>query len=88
MPGPYRVRITYDAQRGLTHAPPAGLPSALAWAAYTFVTGDLARDPTDVGVPLGAPLSGLWSARRSGYRVLYEVDEERKVVTVLVVRPA
>jgi mRNA interferase RelE/StbE len=84
---PYQLRVSYDAQRVLTQAPPAGLPSRQAWAAYRFVTGDLVRNPTGVGVPLGAALSGVWSARRPGYRVLYEVDEQHRLVTVLVIRP-
>jgi mRNA-degrading endonuclease RelE of RelBE toxin-antitoxin system len=84
---PYQLRVSYDAQRMLTQAPPAGLPSRLAWAAYRFVTGELLRDPTGVGVPLGAALAGVWSARRAGYRVLYEVDEGHRLVTVLVIRP-
>ena len=85
--GPYLLRVSYDAQRVLTQAPPAGLPSRLAWTAYRFVTGELLADPTSAGVALGAALAGVWSARRPGYRVLYEVDEEHRVVTVLVIRP-
>lgn len=84
---PHRLRISYDAQRVLTQAPPAGLPSRVAWAAYEFVTGELLRDPAAAGVRLGAALAGVWSARRPGYRVLYEIDEQRAVVTVLVIRP-
>ena len=83
---PYQLRVSYDAQRAITQAPPAGLPSRLAWVVYRFVTGELVRDPLGAGVPLGAALSGVWSARRPGYRVLYEVDEQHRVVTVLVVR--
>jgi mRNA-degrading endonuclease RelE of RelBE toxin-antitoxin system len=83
----YRLRITYDAQRVLTQAPPAGLPSATAWEAYTFISSDLLSDPIAVGIPLAATLSGVWSAHRAGYRVLYEVDEVERVVTILVVRP-
>lgn len=84
---PYRLRISYDAQRVLTQAAPSGLPSRAAWAAYGFVTGELLRDPTGAGVRLGAALVGVWSARQPGFRVLYEVDEQRRVVTVLVIRP-
>jgi mRNA-degrading endonuclease RelE of RelBE toxin-antitoxin system len=84
---PYQLRVSYDAQRVLTQAPPVGLPSRQAWAAYRFVTGELPRDPTSAGVALGAALTGVWSARQPGYRVLYEVDEQHRVVTVLVIRP-
>jgi mRNA interferase RelE/StbE len=84
---PYRLRVSYDAQRALTQAAPSGLPSRDAWSAYRFVTDELLRDPAAAGVRLGAALTGVWSARRPGYRVLYEVDEQRRVVTVLVIRP-
>jgi len=83
----YQLRVSYDAQRMLVQAPPAGLPSRMAWAAYRFVTGELLRDPAGAGVRLGAALAGVWSSRQPGYRVLYEVDEPHRVVTVLVIRP-
>ena len=84
---PYQLRVSYDAQRVLTQAAPSGLPSRVAWAAYQFVTDELLRDPAAAGVRLGSALAGVWSARQPGYRVLYELDEERRVVTVLVIRP-
>ncbi|MBI3687199.1 MAG: type II toxin-antitoxin system RelE/ParE family toxin [Actinobacteria bacterium] len=82
----YRLRITYDAQRALTQAPPVGLSSTTAWEAYTFITSDLLTDPAAAGIPLAATLTGVWSAHRDGYRVLYEMDEIERVVTVLVIR--
>jgi mRNA interferase RelE/StbE len=85
--GPFALRISYDAQRVLTQAPASGLSSRVAWQAYEFVTGPLLFDPTGLGVPLGAALTGVWSARQAGYRVLYEVDPDRREVTVLVIRP-
>lgn len=85
---PYRLRISHEAQRMLTHAPPVGLASPLAWTAYTFIMSTLLCDPIGVGVPLGAALAGVYSVRQPGYRVLYEIDDEHRVVTVLVIRPA
>jgi mRNA interferase RelE/StbE len=32
------------------------------------------------GVPLVGPLKGLWRARVGKYRIIYEIDEEEKVV--------
>jgi mRNA interferase RelE/StbE len=84
---PFKLRISYDAQRVLTQAPGSGLASRVAWQAYEFITGALLQDPTGLGVPLGAALSGVWSARQAGYRVLYEVNPEHREVTVLVIRP-
>lgn len=48
-----------------------------------FLTGDLLSHPKRAGKPLGQELTGLWSARRGEYRVLYEVDDGDGVVTVL-----
>jgi mRNA-degrading endonuclease RelE of RelBE toxin-antitoxin system len=31
------------------------------------------------------PYAGTWSARRGAYRVLYEIDEEQRAVTVTAV---
>ncbi|QSB17181.1 type II toxin-antitoxin system RelE/ParE family toxin [Natronosporangium hydrolyticum] len=31
------------------------------------------------------PYAGTWSARRGAYRVLYEIDDQRSVVTVTAV---
>lgn len=61
------------------------LPESVAAAALEFVTGPLLTNPRRVGKPLRAPLDGKWSARRGQYRVIYEIDEESEVVTVLVV---
>ncbi len=61
------------------------LPEAVAAAALEFVIGPLLTNPRRVGKPLRAPLDGKWSARRGQYRVIYEIDEESEVVTVLVI---
>ncbi|MBI2894071.1 MAG: type II toxin-antitoxin system RelE/ParE family toxin [Deltaproteobacteria bacterium] len=47
----------------------------------------LAHEPDLQGKPLAAPLEGIWSIRaaRDHYRVLYEIDETQRRVTVLVV---
>lgn len=84
---PYQLRITYDAQRAITQAPPAGMSFPMAWSAYQFVTRELVRDPLGLGVELGAALAGVWSCRHEGYRILYEVDEPARVLTILVIRP-
>ena len=66
------------AQRDLQHVPPRIVPAIIE-----FIYGDLARDPTRVGKPLVRELSGLWSARRGPYRILYEVIDEELVVVVV-----
>lgn len=52
-------------------------------AVYEFLAGDLGQSPKRVGKPLAGNFTGWWSARRGPYRVLYEVDEEVRVVRVL-----
>jgi mRNA-degrading endonuclease RelE of RelBE toxin-antitoxin system len=55
----------------------------VAAAIAEFVTGDLVVTPRRVGKPLRRELSGVWSARRGSYRVLYEIDDEIRRVAVL-----
>jgi mRNA interferase RelE/StbE len=43
----------------------------------------LAEDPHRVGKPLFGPLAGCHGARRSTYRIVYRIDEEKGVVRVL-----
>jgi mRNA-degrading endonuclease RelE of RelBE toxin-antitoxin system len=45
----------------------------------------IAADPHRLGKPLRVELEGLWSARRGPYRVLYRIDDRRRVITVVAV---
>ena len=76
---PYSVVLTPSARRALTD----GLPSAVAFAAWEFISGTLAQRPRVVGAPLRAPFDGLWRARRGEYRVCYRIDEARRQIIVL-----
>jgi mRNA interferase RelE/StbE len=74
-------------------APPARgaiadrLPPEVAAAAAEFITGPLLANPQRVGKPLGEELAGIYSARLGQvWRVLYEIDETRRVVIVLDIR--
>lgn len=64
------------ARRSLT----ATLPDAIAFAAYTFITGPLLASPHRVGKELRPPYEGTHSARLGTYRVLYRIDEEERAV--------
>ena len=59
------------------------LPEAVAAAAYEFITGPLLEQPHRVGKQLLPPLDDRRSARRGTYRVIYRVDDEAHVVTVV-----
>lgn len=75
----YEVNFTGGALRDLEV-----LPSAIAWAVLAFCDGPLAENPKRVGKALRNQLTGLHSARRGEYRIIYRVDET--VVTVDEVR--
>ena len=80
MSEPYRLKIASSAARSLTDE----LPEKVAHAAYSFITGPLLHDPHRVGKPLAAPLAPAWTARRGSYRILYLLDDERRVVATAI----
>jgi mRNA interferase RelE/StbE len=75
----YEVRVAPAAARRLAE----WLPHAVAAACVEFIFGPLADEPARVGAPLRAPFEGQWRARRGEYRVRYEIDELKQIVTVL-----
>ena len=78
-PGEYELRITGPAARALA----GQLPEKVATPVYEFITSILLEDPYRLGKRLLLPPDrDTWSARRGAYRVLYEIDEERQIVTV------
>lgn len=82
----YRLILTSTALRALSVEPPAGVGERVAWAVYEFVHGPLLASPHRVGKPLVEPLLGTHSARRGSFRVLYEIDDDTRTVTVTAVR--
>lgn len=74
------MRVTRPAARAIA----SELPESVASAVVEFITGDLLREPRRVGKPLSRELAGRWASRRGSYRVLYTIDEQVSVVTVLV----
>jgi mRNA-degrading endonuclease RelE of RelBE toxin-antitoxin system len=74
----YDLLVTPPAQRALDR-----LPERVAAAIAEFLTGDLLAAPRRVGKPLRRELTGIWSARRGPYRVMYEIDDESPRVVVL-----
>lgn len=59
------------------------LPPRAAAAIVEFAVGPLLAQPHRVGKPLRGQQAGRWSARRGPYRLIYEIDEENRVVRVL-----
>jgi mRNA interferase RelE/StbE len=57
-------------------------------AAVEFISGRLLENPRRIGKPLREELTGIYSARIGpDWRVFYEIDEERRAVVVLDIRP-
>ncbi|MFE7421827.1 type II toxin-antitoxin system RelE/ParE family toxin [Rhodococcus sp. NPDC057529] len=77
--GPFELVLTPPAVRAIR----SGLPEAVATAVLEFITGALVENPRRVGKPLRADLSGIHSARRGTYRVLYRINESQHEVVVL-----
>lgn len=77
MSEPYRVEVTAPARRQLQR-----LPSRVAPAIVAFVAGVLPVRPPRLSRPLTDELAGLRSARRGDYRVLFEIDEEARMISV------
>jgi mRNA-degrading endonuclease RelE of RelBE toxin-antitoxin system len=77
----YRVEFTAVARRDI-----AKLPDRVAWAIFEFCHGPLAENPHRVGKPLVGELTGLHSARRGEYRIVYAIHDDHVLVEVADVR--
>jgi mRNA interferase RelE/StbE len=75
----YELVLTPPARRALTER----LPEAIAAAVIDFLTTALVHQPRRVGKPLRGELSGVWSARRGTYRVLYRLREHPREIIVV-----
>jgi mRNA interferase RelE/StbE len=76
----FAVAWTTASRRALTR-----LPEKVATAVVEFLYGSLAADPHRVGKPLKLGLAGLHSARRGDYRVIYRIDDQKRLVTVIAI---
>ena len=79
VPDPYELVLAPPAIRALQ----SGLPEAVAAAVIEFLTGALLENPQRVGKPLRGDLTGIHSARRGTYRVLYRINEQLREVLVI-----
>jgi mRNA interferase RelE/StbE len=75
----YTLRATPTVRRALAET----LPETVAVAAFEFITGPLLENPYRVGKRLLPPLDDRHSARRGSYRVIYRIDDDARVVTVV-----
>lgn len=78
--GPYEVEWAPGALRSIDR-----LPEKVATACIEFAYGGLAENPERVGRALRFDLEGKHSARRGDFRVVYEIDDRRHLVTVIAI---
>ena len=76
---PREVQVTAPARRQLDR-----LPISVA-AAVVETLGAIAGNPGRLGKPLRFKLEGCWSARRGPYRIVYRIDDDAHVVSVVAV---
>lgn len=76
----YEISWAPSAKRDLSK-----MPEKVATAAVEFIYGGLAVNPKRVGRELHLELSGLHSAHRGDFRIIYRIDEERHRVVVTVI---
>jgi mRNA interferase RelE/StbE len=79
VPG-FAVSWTATSRRALTR-----LPEKAASAAVEFIYSSLAENPHRRGKPLRLGLEGLHSARRGDYRVIYRIDDDLRVITIMAI---
>jgi mRNA interferase RelE/StbE len=61
------------------------VPEKIAVACIEFVYGGLSENPHRVGHALRFDLEGKHSARRGDFRIVYEIDDDRRLVTVVAI---
>ena len=74
----FELRVTGPVQRQLER-----LPEKTAVAVVEFMLSALLENPHRVGGRLQRELSGLHAARRGAYRIIYEIDDDERLVIVL-----
>jgi mRNA-degrading endonuclease RelE of RelBE toxin-antitoxin system len=74
---PYGLRITPE---GLRHF--NGLLTKIRDAALAALHGPIRESPHKLGKALVGELSGLFSARRGDYRIIYSIEDTAKIVIV------
>jgi mRNA interferase RelE/StbE len=80
----YELGTAAPARRALADR----LPPEVAAAALEFITGPLLANPQRVGNALTEKLAGIYSALLGrNWRMLYEIDDDRRAVIVLDIRP-
>ena len=75
----YELVLTPPAVRAIQ----SKLPAPVEAAVVEFLTGALIENPDRVGKQLRGDLTGIRSARRGTYRVLYRINDTTREVVIL-----
>jgi mRNA-degrading endonuclease RelE of RelBE toxin-antitoxin system len=78
-----RTRGRHPADAGAGRIIQNRLGDVVAAAVIEFITGTLLDNPPRVGTALRNELTGVHSVRRGAFRVLYEIGDGARRVTVL-----
>jgi mRNA-degrading endonuclease RelE of RelBE toxin-antitoxin system len=81
-PSPYTATLTRQARRNLSE----NLSLDVAIAATETIRHAIAVNPARLGKPLNEPFDGYYSARRGTYRIIYRIDEAKRVVEIHSIR--
>jgi mRNA interferase RelE/StbE len=81
-PNPYVVLLSGQARRNLNE----NLPADVALAATETIRNAIAVNPSRVGKPLNEPFDGFYAARRGTYRIIYRIDESKRLVEIHSIR--
>jgi mRNA interferase RelE/StbE len=81
-PSQYTVLFSRQGRRNLHE----DLPLAVATAATETIAHAIAANPHRVGKPLDEPSDGFHSARRGTYRIIYRINEAKRVVEIHSIR--
>lgn len=73
----HTAHLASSAIRDLDRVPARVLPAIIE-----FIYGPLSDNPRRLGKPLRAEYEGQWSARRSDYRILYEIDDNQDLILI------
>ncbi|BCB83076.1 type II toxin-antitoxin system RelE family toxin [Phytohabitans suffuscus] len=79
---PYTVMFSRQARRNLHE----DLPLEVAIAATETIQHAIAVNPYRVGKALDEPFDGFHSARRGTYRIIYRINEAKRVVEIHSIR--
>ena len=75
---PYDITWTASARRSLDR-----ISEKAATACIEFIYGALSENPQRVGRELRLELMGKRSAGRGDFRVVYQIDDEERIVVVI-----